>query len=171
VKLNIGSGFSRGRYKSSEWVNFDLYQNESVNVQGDMFRLPFADNTFDEIHCIHVLEHLTRDKHLLALQEILRVLSKTGNSYVEVPDFKEIVCRLTKAWDVGAKEEIHKWRTSIFGKTERPGMAHHMGFDYDMLAGLHEEAGFKDITGLTNKEDMISGHYRQEPVLLIRGNK
>lgn len=171
MKLNIGSGHAKGRYKSSEWVNVDIYQNESVNVQGDMFQLPFADNTFDEIHCIHVLEHLTRDKHLLALQEILRVLHPSGNSYVEVPDFKEIVALLTKAWDVGAKEEIHKWRTSIFGKTERPGMSHHMGFDYVMLASLHQEAGFKGITGLSQVEDMISGHHRQEPVLLILGHK
>jgi predicted SAM-dependent methyltransferase len=169
MKLNAGSSCTRGIYKKDDsWVNLDIVKSRGVNTLGDILRLPFKDDSFEVIHCVHVLEHLTRDRHLPALQEFLRVLKPNGECYVEVPDFQATIHRLAAAYERDDKTAIHIWRTSIYGKTERPGMAHHFGFDAATLGGLFFEAGFGVVT---LRDEMISPHYLQEPVLLIRGMK
>jgi predicted SAM-dependent methyltransferase len=133
-----------------------------------MVHLPFKDAAFDEIHCIHVLEHLTRDLHTPALLEMCRVLHPDGACYVEVPDFHRVIERLHAALDAKNARQIHIWRTSVFGKTERPGMAHHFGFDAPYLTALLNDAGFSYIT---EEVKMISDHHKQEPVLLMKATR
>lgn len=45
-------------------------------AMGDLLRLPFQDDSFDEAYCISVLEHLTARKK--AVSELARVLGETG---------------------------------------------------------------------------------------------
>ena len=173
MKLQVGSSEARGIYKREEWINLDLQDvsDDGVNVIGTGLKLPFKANAFEEVHCIHVLEHLTRDKPPLMLREMHRVLQPGGNLYVEVPDFKETVENLSKAFnqnDVGA---VHVWTTSLYGKSERFGMAHHWGFYEGLLRREFRHQGFTDVNRLVEKEDMISTHYKQEPILLVRGTK
>jgi SAM-dependent methyltransferase len=54
-------------------------------VQGDGYRLPFADATFDRVICSEVLEHLHRDD--VAMGELARVLRPGGTMAVTVPRF------------------------------------------------------------------------------------
>lgn len=69
-------------YDSEAWANFTktethgrLGQNISF-VAGDIGDLPFADETFDRVVCVSVLEHM--DLPSLAVQELLRVLRPDG---------------------------------------------------------------------------------------------
>lgn len=171
MKLNVGASVARGIYKQKEWINLDLFKMRGVNVRGDMESLPFFSESFSEIHCIHVLEHLTRDKHMPVLHEMHRVLGCDGHVYVEVPDFERTIAKLFKAYNEDDAHAIHIWRTSIYGKTERPGMAHHFGFDEETLKRYMKEAGFSNVHRLSRPHDMISDHWRQEPVLLMKGVK
>jgi len=157
-----------GSYRHGGWVNFDLVRHDYVTVIGDLVQLPFKDNSIDEIHCVHVLEHLTRDKHLPALLEMRRVLKPNAIAYIEVPDFKEVIDYLHKALLNNDEQAIHIWTTSVYGKTERKGMAHHFGFYEDKLISLCNKANFKKVV---RSDKMISTHYKQEPVLLIRAEK
>jgi SAM-dependent methyltransferase len=54
-------------------------------VQGDAFRLPFADATFDRVICSEVLEHLPDDR--TAMGELARVLRPGGTMAVTVPRY------------------------------------------------------------------------------------
>lgn len=172
TKLNIGSSIARGQYRETEWVNLDLKACKGVNVVASGFALPFLNDTFEEIHAVHVLEHLTRDKFPIMLKELARVVKPlSGAVYVEVPNFQKVVELLHSAYGVGDETGIHKWRTSIYGKTERAGMAHHFGFDEGTLLKYMVHAGFSMCERITKKEDMISEHYLQEPVLLIKARK
>jgi predicted SAM-dependent methyltransferase len=173
VKLQVGSSEVRGIYKRAEWINLDLQDvsNDGVNVIGSGLELPFADNSFDEVHCIHVLEHLTRDKPPVMMDEMYRVLASGGVLYVEVPDFKGTVAKLAAAFMEADEHEIHKWTTSVYGKSERYGMAHHCGFYQHTLFVLFRMTGLSGVLRLTADEHMISPHFRQEPVLLMRGFK
>jgi predicted SAM-dependent methyltransferase len=167
-KINIGSGNKPGDcYKHKGWIKFDMIRGNNITIRGDMLMLPFKDSVFKEIHCIHTLEHLTRDKHLPALKEMNRVLAKGGKCYVEVPDFKQTVAKLHEAFEIENLSDIHIWTTSVYGKTERPGMAHHFGFYDQKLIDLFKEAGFKAKV----ETEMISNHYLLEPVLLVSGEK
>jgi predicted SAM-dependent methyltransferase len=173
MKLQVGSSEVRGIYKRAEWINVDLQDvsNDGVNVLGSGLALPFKTGSFDEVHCIHVLEHLTRDKYPLMLSEMHRVLEPGGILFVETPDFKGTVDNLLAAFIGNDVEAIHIWTTSVYGKSEREGMAHHWGFYEGSLRRDFRKQGFKEVTRLTKVDDMISTHYKHEPVLLIRGTK
>ena len=171
MKLQIGSSRVRGKYRGDEWVNLDIKKFDDVNVLGDGLALPFATGAIDEVHCVHVLEHMIRDKSPTMLGEIHRVLKKGGDCYVEVPDFRATIQWLEAAFRGGDVEAIHNWITSIYGKSEIPGMAHHWGFYEGSLRRAFRQQGFNDVKRLLTKEEMISTHYRQEPILLIRGTK
>ena len=132
----------------------------------------FENNVFDEIHCVHALEHVTRDKHIPMLSEMYRVLKPGGKgAFIEVPDFIKIINNLSNAARINDVYKVHVWTTSVYGKNERPGMAHHWGFTHDLLLKKMRESGFNWNTILYNREDMISSHYKQEPVLLMKGTK
>lgn len=172
MKLQVGCSEVRGRYKQAEWVNLDIEPHDGVDIIADAcVDIPLETNSVDEVHCVHVLEHVTRDKYEPMLREMHRVLKPGGYLYVETPDFKGTVANLASAFASGDTEAIHIWTTSIYGKNERPGMAHYMGFYEGLLRREVRYQGFTDVVRLTEKDDMISSHYRQEPVLLVRGTK
>jgi predicted SAM-dependent methyltransferase len=142
-----------------------------INVRGSANALPFRDNSFEVIHFVHCLEHLTRDKHLPVLKECQRVLKPGGSLFVEVPDFQAILTSLYKAYQDNDGRLIHIWKTSIWGKTERPGMQHHYGFDANELIELSRRAIFSNSVRLITDSEMISLHYTMEPIILMRMTK
>jgi SAM-dependent methyltransferase len=171
MKLNVGSSCARGQYKRAEWINFDINPQGRPNVIGDGFQMPFRDNTFDETHSIHVLEHLPRDKWPLMLEEMFRTLKEGGTFYVEVPDFEKQCETYLVNLKHGTNEQAHLIRTGIWGKTERPGMGHQFGFDGGLLERALHRTGFKGTEFLCKQEDMISSHWRSGHILLFRATK
>lgn len=59
------------------------YNGKTKIIKVDITKIPFDDNYFDFILCSHVLEHIPNDN--LAMSELYRVLSKGGNSILQVP--------------------------------------------------------------------------------------
>jgi hypothetical protein len=105
------------------------------------------------------------------LREALRVLKPGCHLYVETPDFKRTIENVMRAFEDKSVERIHVWTTSLYGKSEREGMAHHWGFYSGLMRKEMRHQGFTEIETLDKVEDMISTHYKQEPVLLIKGTK
>lgn len=75
-----GYKFSYGIEPVEEYVK---NANERVKV-GNVYNIPFEENSFDIIILDQVLEHLAHPK--LAMKEIERVLDKGGLCYIGVPD-------------------------------------------------------------------------------------
>lgn len=63
-----------GRYVAGamNWKNLKLYNRDLARP------LPFADNTFDKVTCICVMEHLPREVRRRTMKEIARVLKRGG---------------------------------------------------------------------------------------------
>lgn len=63
-----------------------LCQNRSYNVKlGDIRKIPFKDNSFDNIICIAVLHHLDKEvDRILAIKEMMRVCKPGGKILVSV---------------------------------------------------------------------------------------
>jgi predicted SAM-dependent methyltransferase len=174
MKLQVGCGEVRGIYKRSEWVNIDLVKvsdDDGMEVLGNATKLPFKTNTFEEIHCIHVLEHVTRDKYPVMIREMCRVMKPGGLCYIETPDFKGTIDNVVSAFANNDVDAIHIWTTSVYGKSEREGMSHHWGFYEGLLRRVMRQQGFTDVDRLIGTDNMISMHYKGEPVLLVRGTK
>jgi predicted SAM-dependent methyltransferase len=174
MKLQVGCGDHKvapAMYKRSEWVNVDIITVPGVNVKASGATLPFKDDVFEEVHCVHTLEHVTRDLYEPMLAEMYRVLKPGACLYVETPDFHGTVKRLMEAFTACDTRAIHVWTTSVYGKNERHGMAHHWGFHEALMLEEFRALGFAEVDRLVERKDMISPHWRQEPVLLVRGTK
>ncbi len=174
MKLQVGSGdhiIGPAMYKRPQWCNVDIITVPGINVKATGTALPFKDDVFEEVHCVHTLEHVTRNLYKPMLAEMYRVLKPGACLYVETPDFHGTIKNLMEAFASGDKRAIHIWTTSVYGKNERHGMAHHWGFYESMLCDEFRALGFAKVDRLVKKEDMISPHWRMEPVLLVRGVK
>lgn len=113
-------------------------QNGGVNlVNGTLYSLPFADNTFDKIILSEVLEHLHHDA--AALREILRVMKPGGLIAITVPN-----ANYPFWWD-----PINKTLEALFKAPIRRGLlagiwANHVRLYWrDDLRRVAEEAGFE----------------------------
>lgn len=88
LKLNIGSG----RMKIDGYVSIDIMQiidgngNKTVDIVMDIEKekLPYADNSVDEIRIDNTLEHLG-DGFIFCINECWRVLKPTGLMTGNVP--------------------------------------------------------------------------------------
>jgi len=88
-------------------IRFDLKlpPNPPPNfVQGDASRLPFPSACFDAVLCNHSLEHMPRYKN--ALQEIGRVVKRSGAVYIAVPDASTPQDRLYR-WLTEGKDHVN----------------------------------------------------------------
>ncbi len=82
-KLNLGCGI----YKKEGYINMDWDEKVKPDVVHDFnkFPYPFADNAFDYIEAIHVIEHL--DRPFSVMSELRRILKPGGTLLVRVPHF------------------------------------------------------------------------------------
>ncbi|MCP3875292.1 MAG: class I SAM-dependent methyltransferase [Desulfobacteraceae bacterium] len=89
--LMVGGGGSQlgedisqlGKTILSSAINLELVRGDVVNVVGDGGNLPFGDNYFDLVIAQAVLEHVRYPG--IIIQEMERVLSPDGFTYIEVP--------------------------------------------------------------------------------------
>ncbi|PIP26896.1 MAG: hypothetical protein COX30_04730 [Candidatus Moranbacteria bacterium CG23_combo_of_CG06-09_8_20_14_all_39_10] len=71
-QLNLGCG----KDIRKGYINLDMYPLEGVDVVADIEKkLPFENDTFDEIFTAHVLEHMADLNALLS--ELHRITKKT----------------------------------------------------------------------------------------------
>lgn len=83
--LNLGCGTLN---RISGEIGYDIDPSCKPDVRGDCSDLPFKDDTFDEVHSIHVLEHI-RDI-VRTMDEVYRVLCEGGRFHIRVPLFPSI---------------------------------------------------------------------------------
>lgn len=172
MKLNVGSGHPKGKFREPGWVNIDDAPEGTITgvTKMSVLKMPLDwTDKFEEIHCIHMLEHMNRNLRQEVLNELYRVTAPMGKLYLEVPNFQSIVALLNDAYNTGNYELVHIWKTSIYGKQRYDGDAHHWGFDANHLSELATKAGFQETRCWTNKDQdkMVSTHYKQEPVILL----
>ena len=81
IRLNLGCGNNI----RTGYINIDFEEHEGVDMILDLneCKLPFGDNTVDEIILFHVLEHIT-DRYGL-IRECWRVLKPNGILHMKLP--------------------------------------------------------------------------------------
>lgn len=83
VKLDIGCGPN----KKEGFIGIDQFPMSGVDVVMDLRkdRLPYEDNSVDEVNASHFLEHLTATERVHLLNEVYRVLKHGGTATVITP--------------------------------------------------------------------------------------
>jgi len=84
IILDIGCGHR----KAPNSIGVDIKRTRGVDIIADVCRLPFKDESIDEIICSEVLEHV--DDLVKAMEEIHRVLKPGGKVMIKVPHVKSL---------------------------------------------------------------------------------
>ena len=81
IELGCGARKKEGR------IGIDAVDLPGVDIVADLEKgLPFLpDNSIDQIHCRHLLEHIRNFESLMT--EMVRVLKKDGTAHIFVPHF------------------------------------------------------------------------------------
>jgi len=86
-KLDVGCG----NFKHPGYITIDVDPSTEPDILADIEdRIPCNDETFDEIRCHHILEHIETKNKVKVLGELWRVLKKDGILDIEVPNFPSV---------------------------------------------------------------------------------
>ena len=138
-KLDLGCGLRESWYEpdDKEWIRVDAYIDDPEIVKAFADKLPYEDNSIDEVFSSHTLEHISKFKIVDTLKEWYRVLKPDGKLTLRVPDLEWCLRwwlnHQTTGWDMDL----------IFGNQSREGEEHKTGFSRDIMLDYLHEAGFK----------------------------
>jgi predicted SAM-dependent methyltransferase len=134
IRINLGSGI----HPWPGFVNVD-YCGE-CDVVSDVTNLPmFADKSVDEIHAIHLFEHIDRTKIHDAIAEWKRVLKPGGKLILELPCLDKIAAMIVRG--------VIDPRLTMFGlfgdpRYESEYMQHRWCYTYDEIREVLQHGGF-----------------------------
>ena len=98
VKLNIGAGPN----KMEGFISIDTikFNDDIVVCNCGTEAWPYEDNSVDEVHCSHMIEHLTAPERIHFINELYRVLKPNAKATIIAPHWAS--CRaygdLTHQW-------------------------------------------------------------------------
>jgi SAM-dependent methyltransferase len=155
-KLNVGSG----PILLEEFINYDIEETKTDGMRTDMFgnivdiNIQFAESTFAEIRCAHVIQQFRATEVAKMLRSFYRILRPGGMVVLEGPDVvKSFHHYVTNSCDVPGYIEC------LFAERDRNDKgtqwACRSGWTKDTAATAVREAGFSFIIrnyGLTPVE-------------------
>jgi SAM-dependent methyltransferase len=96
LDAGCGEGVLVEKYAAEDWDIVGVDKNyASLYVQeGTITELPFANNSFNTVMALDVLEHLHYNEQGLALQELTRVLKPGGLAVFSCPNLAHFTSRL-----------------------------------------------------------------------------
>ena len=82
MKLDLGAGIN----KKEGFIGVDSRGFPGVDVVADLTKpWPWADETVDEVHCSHMIEHLTAEQRIFFVNELYRVMKKGAKAAIIAP--------------------------------------------------------------------------------------
>lgn len=135
MKLNLGCG----RTSITSEIGVDRARTDGCQIQADVFALPFADGSVEQVRMDHLLEHLPLRFAHTTLLEAARVLQPLGRLIVGVPDFKAMCHAYLRLRSLSDHVAL---MVHFYGDQEHAGQFHCSGWDVQSLCDLLNSAGF-----------------------------
>lgn len=129
VKLDIGSGMKA----IDGFIPIDRKLGKEAYPLSD-----YADNSVDEIHASHILEHFSYGDVVKALGDWVRVLKPGGRIRIAVPDLRKIAAHTPIENDA-------TWRFYLMGGQMNGDDFHRSAFTEELLRYYMGSAGLRDI--------------------------
>jgi SAM-dependent methyltransferase len=111
----------------ARYVTADIEPGRA-DVTTDIGDLPFADESFDVILCVHVLEHVADDR--AAMREMRRVLRRDGWAIVQVPVQRDVTIEDPDEDDpaerlrrFGQDDHVRIYGTDFFDRLREAGLS------------------------------------------------
>lgn len=149
LKLHLACGHD---YKE-DYINVDLYPVEGVvtDAQFDVAKLPYEDNSIDEIRAFHIIEHFDWHEGNRVLEEWYRVLKPGGRLWLETPDFLASCDAFVK----GSPEFRNMLYGHFFAMAWIPGQIHKFLFTEDQLRCQLGWAKFRHVNRLPPSSNYV----------------
>jgi len=158
MKLEIGCG----KKPKKGYIHCDVRKLKGIDYVCKANKLPFKNNTVDEIYTRHLIEHFTFKEFLSVLEEWNRVLKFGGKLYIICPNLlwhlKQIIKSTHKSFyekERGKRMRRYLGFGSLFGWQQEDYDIHKFGYYFELLKDILEDFGFGKIKNLTNKRDSL----------------
>jgi GT2 family glycosyltransferase/2-polyprenyl-3-methyl-5-hydroxy-6-metoxy-1,4-benzoquinol methylase len=150
TRLNVACGADY----QADYINIDLYPPTGCKVDAisDVKKLPYDDDTVDEIRALHIIEHFDFHETNVVLKEWFRALKPGGKLILETPD----LLAMCKAFADGAPDLRIFLYGSFFAFPWLPGQTHKFMFSEDQLRVQLGWAGFKNIKRIPPMSGYVS---------------
>lgn len=160
IKINAGCGDKRW----PGFVNVDLNDDPIMgppDVRTDIRKMDFPDHHADELHAIHLFEHLPRIEADSVLFEWRRVLKPGGKLVIEIPCLDKIAQNI-----VNGERNLRMTVLGLFGDPtdKKPDMMHKWCYSKNEMKTMLEGVGFRDVQILEPKFHMHQRDMRVEAV-------
>jgi len=137
IRLNLGSGSDM----REGYINIDLY-DDRADLKLDITKLPYKDNSVDEIISSHVIEHIAFKEAWDAMADWYKMLKPGGILKIETPD----LLNLCKAFIAASEEERNYLYPHMFALADGgPGEIHRFLFTEFQLRFQLDNVGFVNI--------------------------
>lgn len=141
MKLNLGSA----NVRIEGYTNLDIYPFENVDILHDIEkRLPFENDSIEEIYCHHALEHCSMEAISSMLKDWNRVLKTDGKIRIITPEINSCMKKFLET----PESDSNKWGYMIEyilgGQHHQEGQQFHKSaYTVERLKNLVENSGFK----------------------------
>jgi len=110
LKLHLACGYEY----HDDYINVDLYAPDDAvcDVRFDVMKLPYPDNSVDEIKAFHIIEHFHFNETKELFNEWYRVLKPGGKLWLETPDF---LASCKSFVEGNPSTDIENWRLFLYG--------------------------------------------------------
>lgn len=136
LRLDIGCG----KNKKEGFIGLDQYEIPGVDVVCDLrSRLPYDDNSVDEVHCSHFLEHLEAKERVAFMNELYRIMKPGAKATIVTPHWasNRAYGDMTHCWPPVSEMFFYylsaKWREDQVPHTDKRWNPD--GYDCDFEAG------------------------------------
>lgn len=141
IRLNIGAGATV----------IEGFTPIDRKLGTEAFPLDYADNSVEEVRCVHMLEHLSYGDVEQALREWHRVLKPGGRLRISVPD-------VDKVFAMSKTNAL--WRFYLMGGQMDADDFHRSAFDHDLLCAYLTRSGFERVqTWTCGNTDLASADF------------
>lgn len=131
-----------------DFINLDFFQSDKIDYKQDLrLPLPFDDNSIQEFHSNHVIEHFNYFEALNIFREVFRCLDHGGRFYSTLPDIQNVARQLATA-PLGARRDSLLncvYGGHAFGWQPSDAHKHHFGWSKESILLELKRVGFQTV--------------------------
>lgn len=148
-KVHLGCGTRR----LLGYIHVDARDLPGIDYVATADKLPFENNSIDELYFCHGIEHIEQDKLDYVLGEFYRVLKYHGILRLAVPDFSAI----NYLYDKGV--QLDRAVGLLMGRQDYPQNLHYNVFDFETQASILRKNRYFDIKSWSPDEIFPSDYH------------